>query len=173
MQTAACDGQEISDWCLTLSQATPCLKAAHTGDSPVSTLIFSSTVPSVTRGKHSDCKMLVLRLVFAFAPLVQSVSSKVREAQYAKSLSAANLVYSDYLLFDCRARSKLSCSGLCAVAECCVRFAFTGKRGTPGRCRGHSSRLLPSGLGTNTPGANTYVMPGMRQGVGGVFAIVA
>ena len=109
------------------------------------------------RGKHADGKMLVIRILISFAPLIQSVSATMKNLHFGVLERAANLVYSDHLLFDSTARSKLSCVELCAVTECCVRFTFTGKRGAAGVCRGHSTPLLLSDQGTHTAGATTYV----------------
>ena len=137
-------------------QIRPCDKLASNQPASTSTISFRC----ITRGKSSDCKMLVSTVFVAFATLVQSVSSTVRDAQFAR---AANLVYSDHLLFDSPARSKLSCLELCAVTRCCVRFTYTGRRGTPGRCRGHSVQLLPSDAGAITPGATNYVWKDLRE----------
>ena len=108
-------------------------------------------------GKCTDCKMLAFRILIAFAPLIQSVSATTKISQFTALARAANFIYSDHLLFDSPARSKLSCVELCAVTECCVRFTFTGKRGAAGVCRGHSATLLLSDQGTHTAGATTYI----------------
>ena len=110
-----------------------------------------------------DSKMLVVRFLITFAPLIQSCSSTMKDAKFTELARAANIVYSDYLLFDSPARSKLSCLELCAVSDCCVRFTYTGERGAAGRCRGHSTQLFPSHQGINTTGAATYVWMSLRQ----------
>ena len=101
--------------------------------------------------------MLNIRVVMALGSLVHSVSSTVRQANFEK-MSEEDLTYSDYLLFSSPARSKLSCLELCTLTDCCVRFTHT-----LGRCRGHSTPVLPSDPGTHTPGAKTYVQAGVRE----------
>ena len=119
--------------------------------------------PPSNEGKYTDCKMLAFRILIAFAPLIQLVSATTKNSQFTALARAANLTYSDHLLFHSPARSKLSCVELCALTECCVRFTFTGKRGAAGVCRGHSTTLLSSDQGTHTAGATTYMWTGLRE----------
>ena len=105
--------------------------------------------------------MLTIRVLVAVGPLILFVSSTIRQMDF-KKLSDGDLVYTDHILFDVSAPSKLSCLELCALTECCLSFTYTGKTGSAGRCRGHFAQLMSSDQGTNAPGATTYVRTGMK-----------
>ena len=107
--------------------------------------------------------MLAIRILIALAPLIHPVSSTMKDLNFVIVERAANLVYSNHLLFDSPVSSKLRCLELCALTRCCTYFTYTGKRGAAGRCLGHSPELSTADQGTSTAGARTYVWTGLRD----------
>ena len=105
--------------------------------------------------------MWIVRVLVALGPLVHLVSSTIKHVDFKKAFEEG-LLHADHLLFDSPARSKLRCLELCVLTDLCVRFAYVGKRGTPGTCRGYSTQPFSSEEGTSAPGAKTYIWAGLR-----------
>ena len=110
-----------------------------------------------------DGKMLILEVLIAFALLLQSTSTAVTDSVFRNRMSQGNTVYSGHLLFESPARSRLNCLVMCSLAKCCVRFTYTGMRGNPGTCRGHSTQNFPSEAGVNVDRTAMYVWTGLRE----------
>ena len=67
-----------------------------------------------------------------------------------------DMVFTDDLIFETAARSKLDCSRQCSSRICCVVFTFTTMT-SGGSCRGHSSAMTSQSDHVTTSKARSYI----------------